>query len=615
MGVIADKIRRTIFGGEVRDSIADGIEVVEQLREDYDNQVINAGNSNAEIVDARGNYVKLKERLDKEHGEVISQLDKKASKDEVRYNSTLITMADLSNEVKQSMTGGSTAVVGKGVINSENIIAKAINQYHLSCANRTSSNLIDKDSLINGYFKTDGSIIQDSSYKTTKYIPITPKQQYYKNSGLYTYIWDNSFNYLTDIPLGTTEFIAPDNASYITITFESWQGEPRLVLLNDKNKPYENFNFEIPTLKVNNSNLSEDFKFVLNKNIIDNKNLKTNCIKEHNLDYIIKNSVNLVDKDKLIPGYFSGSGLVNDINYKTTDFIPVEPNTNYYKNSSLYAILWDSEYNYILSLPLSTFDFTTTAETKYITITYDNYETQPMLVLAEDKEKPYENFSYKIPALRIDNSNLSKDFKISTSTRLNGLKWIALGDSITARPNGYVKIISDQEGMSYVNMGLDGRTWTSRGDEADAIYPPIVNIIDTIPDGGDIITVACGTNDYSQVGIGNINSENPLELYGALNIASQKLIKKFPGKLIAYLTPIQRKGYDVESFKAVTKAIEDIGEKYGIPVLNQMKVCGLCPNIDEINQQFFDRADGLHPNDEGHKIMARAIRGFLESII
>ena len=64
MGVIADKIRRAIFGGEVRDSIADGIEVVEQLREDYDNQVINAGNSNAEIVDARGGQVNLKTRLD-----------------------------------------------------------------------------------------------------------------------------------------------------------------------------------------------------------------------------------------------------------------------------------------------------------------------------------------------------------------------------------------------------------------------------------------------------------------------------------------------------------------------------------------------------------------------
>lgn len=64
MGVIADKIRKAIFGGEVRDSIADGIEVVEQLREDYDRQVINAGNSNAEIVDARGGKAKLKDRLD-----------------------------------------------------------------------------------------------------------------------------------------------------------------------------------------------------------------------------------------------------------------------------------------------------------------------------------------------------------------------------------------------------------------------------------------------------------------------------------------------------------------------------------------------------------------------
>lgn len=65
MGVIAEKIRKAILGGEVRDSIADGIEVVEQLREDYDRQVINAGNSNAEIVDARGGQVNLKTRLDK----------------------------------------------------------------------------------------------------------------------------------------------------------------------------------------------------------------------------------------------------------------------------------------------------------------------------------------------------------------------------------------------------------------------------------------------------------------------------------------------------------------------------------------------------------------------
>lgn len=98
MGVIADKIRKAILGGEVRDNIAEGIEVVEQLREDYDRQVINAGNSNAEIVDARGNYTKLKERLDKEYEEVSAQLDTKAN-----YKKTFqLSRVNVSNKVYSS---------------------------------------------------------------------------------------------------------------------------------------------------------------------------------------------------------------------------------------------------------------------------------------------------------------------------------------------------------------------------------------------------------------------------------------------------------------------------------------------------------------------------------
>ena len=86
MGVIADKIRKAIFGGEVRDSIADGIEVVEQLREDYDRQVINSGNSNAEIVDARGNnYSKLGDRLNN----FDEQFNTKANKNIIYYINVL----------------------------------------------------------------------------------------------------------------------------------------------------------------------------------------------------------------------------------------------------------------------------------------------------------------------------------------------------------------------------------------------------------------------------------------------------------------------------------------------------------------------------------------------
>lgn len=144
MGVIADKIRRAIFGGEVRDSIADGIEVVEQLREDYDNQVINAGNSNAEIVDARGNYAKLKERLDKEHGEVISQLDTIEFKKMNNGDSISVTQIDknkgkfdetyFTDEFLSQMAGNtpiSSTIADEGAT-SEKIAKKAVKGRHIT---------------------------------------------------------------------------------------------------------------------------------------------------------------------------------------------------------------------------------------------------------------------------------------------------------------------------------------------------------------------------------------------------------------------------------------------------------------------------------------------------
>lgn len=64
MGAKAEAIRAATYGKDVRENIAQGVEVAEQLREDYNAQVINAGNSNAEVVDARGTKAKLKDRLD-----------------------------------------------------------------------------------------------------------------------------------------------------------------------------------------------------------------------------------------------------------------------------------------------------------------------------------------------------------------------------------------------------------------------------------------------------------------------------------------------------------------------------------------------------------------------
>ncbi|MDU1313949.1 MAG: GDSL-type esterase/lipase family protein [Clostridium septicum] len=95
MANIKDKlvqIRKAIFGRDVRESIASGIEEInkeventtkkqELLETEFDQLIINSGNSNAEIVQARvgkdGDYYSsLKERLDKENSNTKIKLDK-----------------------------------------------------------------------------------------------------------------------------------------------------------------------------------------------------------------------------------------------------------------------------------------------------------------------------------------------------------------------------------------------------------------------------------------------------------------------------------------------------------------------------------------------------------
>lgn len=147
MGVIADKIRRAIFGGEVRESIADGIEVVEQLREDYDNQVINAGNSNAEIVDARGGQTKLKDRLDNFDEQLEHIETKKLDKNGI------VNMANMGQDVKEALVHGgqNVAVVGKNAVLKENIVNKQVSAGKTTFLKlNTSKNLFDGVNYIYG---------------------------------------------------------------------------------------------------------------------------------------------------------------------------------------------------------------------------------------------------------------------------------------------------------------------------------------------------------------------------------------------------------------------------------------------------------------------------------
>lgn len=142
MGILSDftkKIRNAIYVKDVRDAIADGLETVEALEEKnletYNNMVIGAGESNAEIVDARLDnntgvrYKKLGKRLDK----ISSQIDENTNR-----LSNIVAQAGTDNtEIVDMRTVNGTTYATSGdalraISSGSGIKDKAIKNTHLS---------------------------------------------------------------------------------------------------------------------------------------------------------------------------------------------------------------------------------------------------------------------------------------------------------------------------------------------------------------------------------------------------------------------------------------------------------------------------------------------------
>ena len=108
-----------------------------------------------EEIDAINNKIpELDERLDRVEGEVIKKRDK----------STLLTMEDMGQDVKEAMTGGSVAVVGKNAILTENIVDGQVTGEKTNFLVNENLNLF-KGTFIKGYLHGDDN---DPKYTKTQ---------------------------------------------------------------------------------------------------------------------------------------------------------------------------------------------------------------------------------------------------------------------------------------------------------------------------------------------------------------------------------------------------------------------------------------------------------------
>lgn len=179
------------------------------------------------------------------------------------------------------------------------------------------------------------------------------------------------------------------------------------------------------------------------------------------------------------------------------------------------------------------------------------------------------------------------------------------GDSLTEQTThsytkGYHAWVSEILGLeSYVNYGVSGYR----------IYD-VYTKVNSVSDTSDIIFLMCGVNDQTySVPLGVMGDTDDDTTYGALDMLCSLLRRKYPTKLIVFITPHYQTRYPhkggITSYE-VAKAIKDVCEKYAIPVYDNFIMSGIYPS-----NLYLYTGDGCHWNNTAHEMVGKHLAQYM----
>ena len=196
---------------------------------------------------------------------------------------------------------------------------------------------------------------------------------------------------------------------------------------------------------------------------------------------------------------------------------------------------------------------------------------------------------------------------------LKGKKLNILGDSITegvgasGPEHGFVRLLENRSGRPLPQLRRRGhphRAPALRARRRRFLHPGAADG----PGGGR----GCGvwrTNDFGHgdAPLGAFGDRTPATFWGALHTLFTRLEERFPGVKIVVATPMRR-AVEHKEGKAdlcdYVRAIRQTAAAFGLPVLD----------LYEREDLSVYTPDGLHPNDEGHALLARLFQNFLQTL-
>lgn len=535
----------------------------------------------------------------------------------------VIKMSQLSQDVKEALTGGSTAVVGKRSVNSINLQGEAyqamlktniIENYDYEYIN-----IFDKENVTEGsrISETDGKIYPNVNYFYSHRINVSPGQKITMSTNSVYVAFYNSSNTFISGAIMTDKITAPAGASYVILS-------PKLV---DKDT------FMVVKGDVT---LNEYYPYLDGK-----KKTRLNLeIDENNIDKFLT-SVQLIDFDDIdnngAVGYLNESGgiAVNDT-WRTTDFIELDDDIDslrvvHKEGLSRIVVFYDNNYKFISYNLDVTFPKPSNARYAKISIKKENGVYESVMLTADKYVQTVQPFKKVFKPNLIPPIN--KDMISGDLENANEFKLQLFGDSITDESWGdnktWVTFARNIFGSNVAidNQAVGGSKLSNDGVRTDAVVD-IINDGATLSDNNDVIFVWAGTNDWSRSqSLGEFLSDDITTIHGATKNIIEEVSQN--NVLLIFATPLKRnhtsddaratnnQGLKVndngDTLNDFSQAILKTCEWYGIPCIDLNKESG----INEVNARTYT-SDGLHPfgnSDRLEKRLAKMITSVMKKYV
>lgn len=331
--------------------------------------------------------------------------------------------------------------------------------------------------------------------------------------------------------------------------------------------------------------------------------------------------------------YTTGNA-VNNNNFVACDYIEVKPNTTYHVLRNSYKVsvvgnlaFYDANYQYISGQGSNWTDWTTPEGCKYVRFSvYIQHFTQ-------------ETFSFDGVIIVEGNTAKAPNDKVAitnaTCSPLYNKKWIGIGDSITEVNERtdlhYHDYITSKYGMNFVNMGVGGSGYINRQNQEKAFYQRCTEL-DT---DADIITVFGGVNDctLATAPIGEATDTETTTWCGCVNALIDSIRSQYVYAPLGIISPLPCDWQTSETshptqlpsdkncnMSIFVEKLKEICSLRGVPFLDLFHTSNMRPENADFRKEYFScwsavEGDGLHPNNDGHKLFYRKIEKFIETLL